>query len=71
MKILKSYKWINVFTYGDGEYKNVYELTIEKYSFFGLFKKEIKVRYDVPFGHSLYDLEKKWNELIKTKEELF
>lgn len=66
MRKLISYKYNGLFPFGDGEYYTSYTLTLLKYSFFGLIKKEIKQNYNVSMFGSIKEHEAHWDELIKT-----
>jgi hypothetical protein len=67
---LKSYEFLFICPVKGGEHKTVYELTILKTSFFGLIKKEVKMRYDISMFADIKEYESHWNELIKSKSEI-
>jgi hypothetical protein len=69
MKLL-SYKFKMFVPFGDGEFRTVYELRILKTYFFGLFKKEIVMDYNISmFGNTKAHTDH-WDNLISTGEPL-
>lgn len=69
MKLL-SYKFKFFVPFGSGEYRTVYELTILKTWFCGLFKKEVKSDYSISMFGDIRDYESHWDNLIKTGKKL-
>lgn len=47
-----------------------YILHCNKHSFFGLFKRKIKMNYTIPFHHDYKKYFDRWDHLIKTQEKL-
>jgi hypothetical protein len=70
MKKLLSYKYLMLVPFGDGEYKTVYKLTILKISFFGLFRKKVKMNYQISMFGSISEHEKHWDNLIESGQAL-
>lgn len=65
MKTLLKYKFIMMRPFGDGEYETIYELTLLKSSFFGLFKREVTMDYTISMFGNIGQYEKHWDEMIK------
>jgi hypothetical protein len=63
MKLLK-YEFKTIFPFGDGEYKTIYDLTILKSKFFGLYKTEVNIEYEISMFGNISDYEIYWDELI-------
>lgn len=69
MKLL-SYKFKMIVPFGNGEYKTVYELTVLKKCFLGLFQKELKMDYDISMFQSIKTHEEHWDNLIASGAKL-
>lgn len=70
MKKLVSYRYKAFVPFGDGEYKIVYEMTIAKSYFFGLFKKTYCIDYALPMHASIGAHIAHWDFLVSSGAEV-
>lgn len=70
MAILKSYKNLKMHFFGDGEWEQPVELTLEQSYLFGLIKREVTTVYTINMFSSLKEHYEHWDELIKNKTKL-
>ena len=68
--ILIGYKHKGLRIFGDGEYENIYEMTLLKSYFFGLIKVKVKVDLPVSMFTSLEKHEQHFNKLIRRKTKI-
>jgi len=64
--ILLSYKYDNINFFGDS-YENIYILTVQKSYFFGLIKREFKIKQSISMFSSISKHEDLWNRMIAEK----
>ncbi len=70
MRTLLAYKHIDWVPFGDGEYYNLYELTVLETSWFGLRKKKKIYRHKINMFLSLKECEQHWDKLIADKTHI-
>lgn len=65
-RILLKYKALPTHFFGDS-YEFPYELTILKTSFFGIIKKEEKIRYNISMFQNIKEHTDHWDKMIENK----
>ena len=68
--ILLSYDVKSMHFFGDGEWSQPVELTLQKKIWFGFKTKTYTITYTINMFQSLGDHFKNWDEMIETKREV-